>query len=422
MNHHWPHRSLAIALMLAPGAVFANGMRVVSQDAFASARGEAFVATADNASAIYYNPAGLTQLEGDQVRSGLYALSFDIDYRPPDTAANAGNTYEADPGYAFVPQMFYTHTTKDGDLSFGLGIYAPHGAKLDWPQDTGFRSVALGGELTYLRANPVIAFKLAPTLSIGMGLMVDYAEITLEQGLLRTAQPFANNFRFNGDGWNVGWNAGLLWQPHEKLSFGATFRSAASITFSGETDIQQQPIIPATSRDAKAEFEFPWTAVVGVSYRPTPRWNYEINADYTDWSTFDSVLIRQATPPPFPVRQNIPVNLEWEGSWLFGVGATRYFDNGWRASAGYVFNQNSVPDDYYSPMVADLDRHFITVGVGKRGRRIDLDVAYQFGYGPDHTVTGSTPSSQPGLFSGQRADGTYGFLSHALFVTIGARF
>jgi hypothetical protein len=91
-------------------------------------------------------------------------------------------------------------------------------------------------------------------------------------------------------------------------------------------------------------------------------------------------------------------------------------------SAGYLFNENSVPDAYYSPLAADLDRHFFSVGAGRQGKRFDFDVVYQFGYGPAHTVTGSTPSSQPGLFTGQTADGTYKFASHAVLVTLGVHF
>ena len=57
-----------------PLTLLANGLRLASQDGFASARGDAFVATADNPSAIYYNPAGITQLEGNNVRAGFMHL------------------------------------------------------------------------------------------------------------------------------------------------------------------------------------------------------------------------------------------------------------------------------------------------------------------------------------------------------------
>ena len=85
------------------------------------------------------------------------------------------------------------------------------------------------------------------------------------------------------------------------------------------------------------------------------------------------------------------MNLDWQASWMYEFGVTRYFDNGWHVSAGYVFNENSVPNKYYTPLAADMDRHFFSIGAGHAGKTFDFDLAYQFGYGPTHTVTGSTP-------------------------------
>ena len=164
---------------------------------------------------------------------------------------------------------------------------------------------------------------------------------------------------------------------------------------------------------------FPLTASAGISFRPTPNWNFEVDADYTDWTSVGETTIRQRTKPPSGIQQNIPVKLNWQESWMFSAGVTRYFDNGWHLSAGYLYNQNSVPDAYYTPFVADLDRHFVTAGIGRTGRKFDFDLTYQFGYGPAHTVTGSQPSSTPGFFANQNADGTYKFISHAVLVSVG---
>lgn len=424
MNGNTAAKKVFLATSLLSGiplAILANGMRLVSQDGFASARGEAFVATADNPSAIYYNPAGIAQLENISLRAGLYGLYLDPTYRPPDGAANSGTTYHIEKNYAAAPQLFATFRPGDCPLSLGLGIYAPYGASISWPQDTGFRAVATDAALTYIRFNPAVGLELLPGLSIGAGLMVDYGKIELEQGLTRSlVNP--NFFRFTGDGWSVGYNIGLLWRPHPKVSLGATFRSTTPINMDGETEFERQPFIQPTALPASAEFEFPYTVVLGVSFRPTPKWNLEFNADYTDWSSLDTVTIYQHETPPFPVQQDVPFTLNWQASWMYEFGATRYFDNGWHASAGYLFNENSVPNDYYSPLAADLDRHFVTVGAGRKGRRFDFDVTYQFGYGPDHTVSGSSPASTPALAAGQSADGTYHFISHAVLVTVGMHF
>jgi long-subunit fatty acid transport protein len=92
-------------------------------------------------------------------------------------------------------------------------------------------------------------------------------------------------------------------------------------------------------------------------------------------------------------------------------------------SAGYIFDQNSVPDTYYTPLVADLDRNFFSLGAGHNGKLFDFDITYQLGYGPDHTVTGSSPSSSPGNFAtNYNANGTYGFFGQAVMVAVGIHF
>jgi long-chain fatty acid transport protein len=402
--------------------VSADGFRLADQDAFATARGEAFVATADNASAIYYNPAGITQLEGVNFRGGVYGLYFNPTFTPPPPANT--NTFHIANQWAAVPQGFATYTPEDWPVSFGLGVYSPYGGNISWPQDTGFRSVAIDGSLTYVTINPVVALKLAPGLSIAGGAMVNYANLDMEQGLLGSVLP-TNYFRFNGDGWSAGYNVGLLWQPLQQISLGATFRSTATVRLDGQTEFEQYPLrrlglYPATNCAAQSDFEFPMTVVFGISYRPTPKWNLEFDADYTDWSSFGTNIIHQQNPPR-ALQVNTPVTLDWQPSWMFEFGVTRYLDNGWHASAGYVYSQNAVPDAYYTPLAADLDRHFFSLGAGHKGRHIDFDITYQFGYGPAHTVTGSNPSSTPAQFSGQTADGTYAFISHAVFLTVGLR-
>jgi long-chain fatty acid transport protein len=170
------------------------------------------------------------------------------------------------------------------------------------------------------------------------------------------------------------------------------------------------------------DLTFPMSVVSGVSWRPTPKWNLEFDASYTDWSSFGSTTIHQSNPP-FPLQPNIPVNFDWQASWMYEFGVTRYLDRGWSVSAGYCFNQNSVPNSFYTPLAADMDRHFFSVGTGWKGKRWSFDAAYQFGYGPEHTVTGSQASSSPtAATTGQNGDGKYQFYSNAVSVSLGWHF
>lgn len=137
----------------------------------------------------------------------------------------------------------------------------------------------------------------------------------------------------------------------------------------------------------------------------------EFNADYTGWNRLDTVTIHQAS------GSSVPLVLGWESRWYYEWGVTRVLGQGWSVSAGYVYNENSVPDAHYSPLVADLDRHFLSVGMGHQGRHFDFDVAYQFGIAPERTVRGSAR-----LLAGQTADGRYGYTSQAVFITAGWRY
>ena len=127
--------------------------------------------------------------------------------------------------------------------------------------------------------------------------------------------------------------------------------------------------------------------------------------------------IHQATPFPPLLPQDVPLTLNWESSWYYEFGATRYLGNRWQVSGGYIYNENSVPSAHYTPLVSDLDRHFFCIGAGHHGEHLTIDLAYQLGYGPPRTVTGSAPSA-----TGQTADGRYEFLSHALLLTFGWHF
>lgn len=400
--------------------LFANGFGLPDQDAFATARGEAFVATADNPSAIFYNPAGITQLQGNNLRAGIYGINYNPTFKPPNSAPNHGKTYTSSDNNAAIPQFFYTYTPTNSRASFGLGVYAPYGGKISWPETTGFRAVAVNGSLQYLTINPVLAVKMSDEFSFGSGIMVSYAKIDSEQGLQAFQTP-PNYFNYTAEAWSVGYNLGALWQPHEQISFGATFRSRSGFTMKGSTTSQFLPQVPKQNISAQSDLTFPLTVVAGVSYRPTPKWNIEFDANYTEWSSFGSSTIHQAKKPR-GINQDIPVNLGWQDSWMYELGVTRYFDHGWHASAGYAFNGNSVPDKYYTPLVADMNRSFFSLGVGHKGKTFDFDVAYQLGYGPTRTVSGSTPSSTPGQFAGQNADGKYSFFSQAVIASVGLHF
>ncbi|MEY2427642.1 MAG: long-chain fatty acid transport protein, partial [Verrucomicrobiota bacterium] len=155
---------LFCGMFATPNRVEAVGFRLPNQDPEAIARGNAFVATADNPSAIYYNPAGITQLEGQQARAGMYLISADTDYTSP-----SGQKAHTDRTVQAVPQLYYVNSLKNAPVSLGVGVYAPYGLGLDWGTHSPFRTMAESGKLLYACVNPVVAWQVLPTLSIAIG-------------------------------------------------------------------------------------------------------------------------------------------------------------------------------------------------------------------------------------------------------------
>src|ERR1044071_865818 len=192
-----------------PLAVYGLGSAIPNQDAAAIARGNVFIATANNPAAIYYNPAGITQLEGTYAQFGVHNLALNSEFESLDGSQHNNSKF----AIASVPQFYLTRELKNTPFTVGFGSYAPNGLGVKWGGSTPFRTLALESRLAYLTVNPVIAWKILPNLSIAAGPTVNYAKVVLRQGI---GLGPGDKFIFEGNGWDIGATAGLLWKPHEK--------------------------------------------------------------------------------------------------------------------------------------------------------------------------------------------------------------
>lgn len=382
---------LGLALASVPSSVVALGIRLSDQDARATARGNAFVATADNPSAIYYNPAGISQLEGVNLRAGVYGIYLKDEYRP-----KVGMGYDTKDEFAALPQLYSTFALKNTPLTLGLGVYSPYGLSLEWPNNTPFVVASIAnpspvpkkGSITYLTINPVVSWQICDTLSLGAGPTINYAELKMRQNSL------LGELELKGDHIAIGANAGVLWKPHPKHAFGVSYRSPTTMDFDGSLTVN-----PVRMSASTKGFEFPQNIIAGWSFRPTPKWNLEFNIDWTDWDSLNTVTVQPA---------GIAIPFNWQSSLFYEFGATRFFDNGWSVSAGYIYSENSVPTQYFSPLIPDSDRHIFSAGVGWKHKQLSWDVAYQFAYGPERSLSAF--------------GGGFTFISHALTLSVGYGF
>jgi len=376
----------------------ASGTRVGFKDAFAMSRGNAFVATADDPSAVYYNPAGLAQVRGQRLRASVYDVSVKSDYRNATSNASLEDDYQA------IPQIFYSYRPDFGRWAFGLGVYAPFGLSTKWPDSSPLRTFALKNKQTYLTYNLSAAYQLSPTLSVGGG--ITYNRLTTE--LSRAIGVFGPTdlFRYKGDGHATGYTVGALWRPAPEHSFGVSYQGHTTVKTDGTTDT-----IPLVSAEpSSATFVFPEVLMVGYSYRPTPQWNLEVNLDWTNWDRLNTVTINKASGA-------VPLPFNWKSGLFYEFGVTHYLTSNWNLSAGYLYTENSVPDSTYTPAVPDSNRSFYSLGVGYTSGNLGANLAWHYADGGSRTVTGSPPS-----LIGASADGTYDNSINAFALSLEWRF
>src|SRR2546427_1290161 len=380
-NMTWSLAVLAMGLLgLLPFPAFGLGSRIPNQDAAAIARGNAFVATADNPTAMYYNPAGISQLEGQNIQAGsLFYLNIYTDYESP-SGAQTKNITKIIP----VPQLGYTLTLKDMPFSFGLGVYAPFGLGMEWPENAPFRNAGLEAKLTYITLNPVVAWRPHPTLSIAVGPTFDYSEAKLRQGIF--VSPY--QLQFKGDDLAFGYNAGILWQPHPMWSFGAKYFSATTLDYDGTASFQPAaPFLPPPMH-TKTHLDFPQMVAAGISFRPTTNWNIEVDIDWTDWDRVKNAVIDGVAT----------LTLNWQSSFFYEFGVTRQLGKGYFVSAGYFFSEASTPEKNYTPLVPDTDLHVGSLGLGRKGQHWTWALAGQIIGGAFRNVSGAADPTVNGKY------------------------
>jgi len=388
------HYALVIALTMASAeSSRAVAFLLPNQDPEAIGRGDAFAATADDPAAIYYNPAGITQLQGIQASVGLYGISAHTSYSSSSGSANT----DADP--QFVPQIYAVDTLKSVPISIGLGVYVPYGLGVNWGNPP-FSNVAQNGKLEYFTANPVVAWKICKMLSVAAGPTFNYSEATFQNA------PFGGEeVHFHGDDWAPGYTFGIMFQPHPMWSFGVDYRSETSMNYSGKFNGVG---VVNSSVETSAKINFPRTALGGVSFRPTPDWNLEFDLSWTQWSKINTLTFQHS---PFGVP--VSLTLDYRDSFIYDFGVTRQLGKGYYASVGYIYSEESNPNANYNPVDPDANLHLGNFGFGHRGEHLDWAIAYQFAYNGGRTVTGDSNAS---------ADGTYKTFNNAVNASVTVKF
>lgn len=359
--------ALALVPLALPITVSAAGFQLFEQNV--SGLGNAYAgaaAAAEDASTIFFNPAGLTRLDGTSFVAGANYIVPSIKFndqgsRPAAGRALGGNGGDAGDG-AIVPNFYIAHRLNPS-WSLGLGVGAPFGLKTEYDPTWAGRFIAVKSELTTYQINPSIAFKLNDAWSFGAGVsfLRARAELTNKVNL----GPFGEGTA-KVTGADNGWayNLGVMWQPSAATRVGLAYRSSSSITLEGDVSTTPDSPVPAPVQaalpngGARATTRLPDTASIALVQRLAPRWDLLADVTWTHWAVFHQLQVQRDTGATL---STVPEN--WRNTYRFAVGVNYQLADSWKLRTGVAYDQSAVRDADRTPRIPDSDRYWLSFGV-----------------------------------------------------------
>lgn len=387
------------------GNAAASGFALIEQNA--DGLGNAYAggaASAENASTVFFNPAGLARLEGSQWLASLHFISPSVKFSDRGSTTTGGNGGNA--GDLAVIPNFYFSTPLNDRTTFGFGVNTPFGLGTDYDPGWKGRYHALKSDLQTLNLNPSLAYKVNETWSIGGGLNLQYARAELTSALNfvpYTGQDGAT--KMSGDSWAWGYNLGLLYAPTAATRYGMAYRSHIDHKLKGDVSFTNVPVALAplaprfVNTTASGDLNLPDSLSLSAFHQLDERWAVMADVTWTGWSSFNELRIRMDNGAPDSVT---PEN--WRDTHRIALGATYRQSEIWSYRLGAAFDQSPVPDQYRTARIPDSDRTWLALGAQYRptkNSRLDVGYTHLFIKDAEINLASSTLGNLIGSYQSQ---------------------
>jgi len=388
--------SMAAALGVAAGGAAASAFQLMEQNA--SGLGNAYAgqaASAQDASTIFFNPAGMTRIPGKNAVGVLNVIKPSAEFTntgstlAPLQPVLGGNGNDA-ADWAYVPNG-YLSWQLNPQLFVGIGFSTPYGLKTDYDAGWVGRFHALTSDLKTLNVNPSIAYKISDTLSIGGGVNYQFAKARLSNAVNYSAAAFGAGgapllaavggpgaegvATVKGDDGAWGWNVGIMVDLTPSTRVGASYRSAVDFRLEGDATFQNRPAALAAglpNGPVYADIKVPAVTSVAIFHQLNPQWDLLADVSWTEWSSIQSLDIIRTSGARLSTT---PLN--WKDTWRVGAGANYHHDSQWTFRVGTAYDETPVQDAERTPRVPDADRIWLALGAQFRwSKQLAFDVGY----------------------------------------------
>jgi long-chain fatty acid transport protein len=377
---------ISCVIFTTPLTAQAAGFALIEQSA--SGMGNAFAggsAIAEDASTIFFNPAGMTYLPDTQLVIAGHAIKPSADFSnngshlSPLIPAPFRTTTGSDGGdagdLAFVPNLFFTKAITP-EIRLGIGLSAPFGLKTEYDNGWVGRYQALKTELNTININPSIGFKVSDKLSLGFGISAMRADATLTSavdfgticgsfggcGIGALPQRNDGTVTLKGDNWAWGWNAGGIFQLTDDTRLGLAYRSQVHQRLEGTVSYGGVPALLAASPNfstgpISASIALPDSLSASVFSKVSDQWDVMGDVTFTQWSTFKNLTAVRSTGA---VVTSIPEN--WENTYRISAGASYHYSDALKLRAGLAFDESPVQSQFRTPRIPDNNRTWLAFG------------------------------------------------------------
>jgi len=382
--------SLGLTLSFPLNTAYSAGSgayRLEVPDAQALGKGSAFVAQADNPSAIYYNPAGLTQLKGQTyVSLGAAVVQPFCSYED-----NSGNQTDRRRQVFTIPNAFAVSDFGLEKFSFGLGATSYWGLGTFWAEDSFSKYVATKSDVLTQDVMLTAAYEINDNISVGLGLDYTKALANKKKKLLQLGGA-DGDFQLKGRDNNAwGYRLSTLYKLNKNHSFGLMYRSAVDLTYKGKVylndlngaGLNYQGTFGGTAyqTDMSTKSRLPQSILLGYCFKPDDKWRFEADMEWMDWSSVDKEQIDYPSETN-PARLNVlnagnPIQRDWRAVLSYAFGTEYGVNDSWKLRAGYFFHKTPIPEGTFDTALPDSTSNSLTLGTGYQiNKNLVVDFAY----------------------------------------------
>ena len=389
MNKNFLALGLAAAL-LAPQVAGAEGFAINEWSAEGVAMGGARMFAEDDAANVAYNPASITKVKGEVMKSSYTYLSPHGSYKADikdSVKPGTGGTIPADPEYGhnkvhagWAVGSYYVRQINDKEW-FGIGAFPRFAMVSEFERGTSGKPTMVSTNAFFSKLNgvsvtPTYAHKFDKKWSAAVGAEINYVGLELQKNYYHpVAQMNVGATQTEGESYALGWNAAANYAFDDKNEIGVVYRSR--ITHSLEADFKMYPASGGKiTADAYGVVTLPDSWDIGYNHKFDKKTRLELKATRTNWSTYDALNISLSNPSvPGVLPSNVDSAKNWENGWRYAIGLEHNLSDKYAVMAGFAFDESSIPYDGGDFIVPTGLRRTYSIGARYNDKKQTVAVA-----------------------------------------------